>query len=131
VTAVREPRRDLTAVRRARGLKARNTGRGAELLAALWLTARGYRILGFRSRTHGVEIDLLARRGRVLAVIEVKTRRDLAESLAAVTPAQQARLRRAGEAMLGRPGMGGLSVRLDLLALAPRRWPRHIRDAWS
>ncbi len=126
MTAAREP----TALRRGRGLKARASGRSAERFAALWLMLKGYRILAFRSRTHGVEIDLLARRGRVLAVIEVKARRSLAEALAAVTPVQQQRLRRAAEAMLSRPGMAGLSVRLDLLALAPGRWPRHIHDAW-
>jgi putative endonuclease len=126
MTAAREP----TALRRDRGLKARASGRGAERLAALWLMLRGYRILAFRTRTHGVEIDLLARRGRVLAVIEVKARRSLDEALAAVTPAQRQRLRRAAEAVLARPGMAGLSVRLDLLALAPGRWPRHVPDAW-
>ncbi len=126
MTAAREP----TALRRDRGLKARASGRGAERVAALWLMLKGYRVLAFRSRTHGVEIDLLARRGQVLAVVEVKARRSLDEALAAVTPTQRQRLRRAAEAMLGRPGMAGLSVRLDLLALSPGRWPRHVRNAW-
>jgi len=119
-----------TALRRNRGLKARQTGRAAEALAALWLMVRGYRILAFRSRTHGVEIDLLARRGGVLAVVEVKARGSLAEAMEAVTPVQQARLHRAAEAMCGRPGFEGLSVRLDLMALAPGRWPRHVPNAW-
>ena len=121
------------AVRRDRGARARSEGRAAEVLAAFWLMLRGYRILGFRLRLQGVEVDLAARRGDVLAIVEVKRRRTLDEALHAVTPAQQARLRRAGEALAGRHGAGGVraTVRLDLLALAPGRPPRHLRDAWA
>jgi putative endonuclease len=54
----------------------------------------------------------------------------LAEALEAVGWAQRRRLRRAAEAIVQRPGLSGLAVRLDLLAMAPRRLPRHIADAW-
>jgi putative endonuclease len=91
---------------------------------------RGWRILAFRLKTQGVEIDLLARRGAVLAVIEVKRRRTLAEALEAVTADQRRRLRRAAEGLIRRSSLSGLSVRLDLIALAPGRLPRHIPDAW-
>ena len=117
--------------RRERGRRAWRQGHAAEGLAALYLLFTGWRLLGFRIRSHGVEMDILARRGSVLAVVEVKRRRSLDEALAAVTPAQLYRLRRAAEAFLAsRPDLQGLAVRLDLLALAPRRWPRHIKDAW-
>ena len=86
---------DRTAIRSARGAKARRDGRGAEVLAALWLMARGWRVLGFRIPAAQGEIDLLARRGQVLAVIEVKRRRTLDEALGAVTERQRARLRAA------------------------------------
>jgi len=92
--------------------------------------AAGWRILGMRLKTHGVEIDILARRGDVLAVVEVKARATLAQALEAVGWAQQRRLRRAAEAIAQRPGLNGLSIRLDLIAIAPRRLPRHIADAW-
>ena len=122
----------MSQVRRLRGTAARHSGRRAEILAALWLIAKGYRILGFRMQTPQGEIDLLARRGTVLAVVEVKTRTTLEVALAAVTPAQQARLRRAGTAIAARrPDLAGLSVRLDMVALAPGRRPRHIPDAWG
>ncbi len=84
----------MTAVRSARGAKARRDGRAAEVLAALWLMAKGYQILAFRLRTPQGEIDLLARRGPVLAVVEVKARLSLADALEAVT-AWAARIRRA------------------------------------
>ena len=125
-------RAELREIRRRRGGEARRAGRWAEALAACWLMAQGWRILGFRLKTPQGEIDLLARRGTVLAVVEVKTRTTLEVALAAVTPAQQARLRRAGTAIAARrPDLAGLSVRLDMVALAPGRRPRHIPDAWG
>ena len=122
----------LKALRSMRGGKAREDGRFAEQLAALWLMLRGWRILGFRLKTPQGEIDLLARRGRILAVVEVKSRTSIEAALASVHPTQQARLRRAGETLaIRRKSLAGLSVRLDLVALAPGRWPRHIPDAWA
>ena len=122
---------DRTAIRSARGAKARRDGRGAEVLAALWLMATGWRVLGFRIPAAQGEIDLLARRGQVLAVIEVKRRRTLDEALGAVTERQRARLRAAAEALAGRrPDLAGLAIRLDLIAFGPRGLPRHLPDAW-
>lgn len=119
-------------VRAARGAAARRSGRLGEVWAAAWLMARGYRILGFRLRTPQAEIDLLAKRGRVLAVVEVKRRTDLAAALDAVGLDQRQRLRRAVAGLAARrPALAGLEVRLDLLALAPGRLPRHIPDAWK
>lgn len=122
----------MTAARSARGLAARRSGRRGEVVAALWLMLKGYRILGFRLRTPQGEIDLLAYRRGVLAVVEVKRRVGLIEALEAVTPKQRERLRRAGSAIVARrPTLAGASVRLDLLALAPGKLPRHHPDAWN
>ncbi|MGA0606042.1 YraN family protein [Phenylobacterium sp. VNQ135] len=120
------------AERGARGAAARVSGRRGEVVAALWLMLRGYRILGFRLKTPQAEIDLLAVRGTVLAVVEVKRRASLEAALDAVRHDQRDRLRRAGATLAARrPGLKGASVRLDLLALAPGRLPMHIPDAWK
>ena len=122
----------MNVVRQARGAAARTAGRRAEVWAALWLMAKGYRILGFRLRTPQGEIDLLAQRGGVLAVVEVKQRATLEAALEAVSQAQRERLRRAGRAIAARrPSLQNLAVRLDLIALAPGRWPMHSPDAWK
>ena len=119
-------------VRQARGTAARLSGRRGEVLAAVLLMAKGYRILGFRLRTRQGEIDLLAHRRGVLAVVEVKRRTTLAAALETVTLDQRERLRRAGAALAAsRPALKGATVRLDLIALAPGRLPRHIPDAWK
>jgi putative endonuclease len=125
-------RRDRLPQRIERGVRARLAGRRAEWAAALLLMAKGYRILGMRLRTPQAEVDLAAVRGTVLAVVEVKRRRTLEEALLAVSPAQRERLRRAGRALASRLSRNKpVVVRLDLVALAPGRWPRHIADAWS
>ena len=119
-------------VRAERGALARRSGRRSEVWAALWLMAKGYRILGFRLKTPQAEIDLLAKRGDILAVVEVKSRASLEVALETVTYDQRQRLRRAGVALAAnRPGLAACAVRLDLLALAPGRRPVHIRDAWK
>jgi putative endonuclease len=93
--------------------------------------AKGWRGLGLRIPAAHGEIDLLARRGQVLAVIEVKRRRSLDEALGAVTQRQRARLPAAAEALAARrPDLAGLAIRLDLFAFGPRGLPRHGPDAW-
>lgn len=122
----------MSLARSQRGLAARRRGRAGEWRAALWLMAKGYRILGFRLRAAQAEIDLLAVRGQVLAVVEVKHRADLVQALEAVDRDQRDRLRRAGLAIArGRPALRDKTVRVDLIALAPRRPPLHIPDAWK
>lgn len=51
MSVVRPARPDRQAERQARGAAARLSGRRAEVVAALWLMAKGYRILGFRLAT--------------------------------------------------------------------------------
>ena len=118
-------------IRIRRGVRARRDGRRGEILCALWLMAKGYRIVGFRMRTAQAEIDLLATKGGVVAVVEVKRRTSLGAALDAVTPRQRDRLLGAARSIAARrPEFATAAIRLDLMALAPGRWPRHIRDAW-
>jgi len=113
------------------GFRARIAGRRGEWLGALWLMAKGYRILGFRLKTPNGEIDLLAQKGRTLVVVEVKLRGTIETALEAVTWRQRQRLRRAAEAFAARrASLRDAAIRLDLMALAPGRWPCHIPDAW-
>jgi putative endonuclease len=121
----------MNAARGERGARARRAGRRSEVLCALWLMLKGYRLLGFRLKTPLGEIDLLAQKRGVVAVIEVKRRASLDEALGAVSPLQRERLTRAARSLVARrPALAGAAIRLDLIALAPGRLPRHIRGAW-
>lgn len=93
-------------------------GRRGEAAAARHLRRRGWTILATRWRGAGGELDLVASRGNVVAVCEVKARGDPAVLDEPVTAAQRARIARAAEAYLaGRPDLARLRVRLDLIAV--------------
>ena len=107
------------------------SGRLAETLAVWWLRGKGYRILARDWRSPVGEIDILARRGRLLVAVEVKRRSGAREAAEAVQRQQQRRIVRAAEAFLARLDPGaGLSLRFDVVLIVPGRWPRHIVDAW-
>ncbi|ABC24486.1 YraN family protein [Rhodospirillum rubrum] len=110
-------------------------GRWAESLCVWWLRLHGWRILARRFRsgrgTGAGEVDIIARRGRLVAFIEVKARAEAARALEAITPRQRIRITRGAEAFLGRfplPEKG--QARFDVMVIAPWAWPRHLKDAW-
>lgn len=106
-------------------------GHWAETLCIADLMLRGYRIVARRRRYPVGEIDIVARRGRVLAIIEVKARRTLDDAAAAVAPRQRRRIERAAAWLLAaRPDLARLDSRFDVMLVAPWRRPRHLRDAW-
>ena len=111
--------------------KAERRGRLAELLCRWHLRLRGWRIVASHWRCPSGEIDILARRGRVLAIIEVKARRDFAIAAESVLPRQRRRITRAASAFLmTRPDLAMLTVRFDVMLVAPPRPPRHLPGAW-
>lgn len=106
-------------------------GSWAESACAVFLRLSGYRILARRLRTPVGEIDILARRGKALVVIEVKAREDFASAAESVSDQQKRRLiRAAGWVVSGRPDLAALQLRFDVMLVAPWRLPRHVVDAW-
>jgi len=112
-------------------MKAQRRGRLAEALCRWHLRLRGWRIVARDWRCPAGEIDILARRGAVLAAIEVKARADLAAAAAALRHRQRRRIARAVEAfLLTRPDLAGMAVRFDVMLVEPGRPPRHLPGAW-
>ncbi|MBT3550519.1 MAG: YraN family protein [Rhodospirillaceae bacterium] len=111
--------------------RARLFGIRAERLARLYLRCKGYRILERGYRTPVGEIDIIARRGRALAFVEVKARRDFESAAYAIGQRQQERITRAAGAYIARhPGCAELNLRFDVILMAPGGWPKHIPGAW-
>jgi putative endonuclease len=118
--------------RQESGARGRRDGRFAEAIAALWLMLKGYQILGFRLKTPQGEIDLLARKGSTLAVVEVKRRATVEIALASIQTTQRERLIRAARSLAARrSSLRQLALRLDLIALAPGRLPRHVPNIFN
>ncbi|MGE0714597.1 MAG: YraN family protein [Alphaproteobacteria bacterium] len=115
----------------ARRAAAEALGRRAETHAGWLLRLKGYRILARRWRGPAGEIDLVARRGGTLAMVEVKARPAAGAAADAVDQRSRRRLARAAAAFLGgRPDLAGLAVRFDVILVVPGRLPRHMTDAW-
>jgi putative endonuclease len=117
--------------RHLRGRARQAGGLAAEAAAARALEADGWTILARRLRTAAGEIDLVAERAGLLAIIEVKRRPSLAEAAYALAPRQQARLLAAAEILLAEhPDWGREGVRFDLLLVDAQGTVRRIADAF-
>ena len=113
-------------------LKAQHRGHFAESLAAWSLRLKGWRILAKRYRTPLGEIDLIARRGDLIAIIEVKARPTLIEAMDAVTPSAQKRIIASADLWLPRQrDASKLSIRFDIIAVLPWQLPIHIPRAFE
>lgn len=106
-------------------------GRRAESIAAWWLRLHGWRILAQRARNPRGEVDLIARRGKTLAFVEVKARASQADLAAAIDARRLRRVAAAAESLIGKYGDGAQNIRIDVIWIAPWRLPRHLVDVWD
>ncbi|MEQ1639695.1 MAG: YraN family protein [Novosphingobium sp.] len=104
-------------------------GRRGEVLAAWYLRFKGWRILAQRVKTPRGEIDLVARRGRMVIFVEVKWRSKAADLDFAIDEYRLRRVAAAAQAIAHRFARTGDDQRIDVLLLAPRRFPRHMANA--
>ena len=112
--------------------RAEQRGRRSEALAAWLLRLKGYRVLARRYRTSVGEVDLIVRRGRLIAFVEVKQRPTATEAAEAVTPMGRRRIVQAATAWLAaHPAATGFDLRFDVVLCLPRRLPRHIPHAFD
>lgn len=112
--------------------QARRRGVRAETVAALWLRLKCYRIVARSFTIRGGEIDIIARRGRTLAFVEVKYRPESSRAAEAITAAKRRRLGLAARAWLSaHPKDADLEARFDAVLISPGHVPRHIEGAWD
>jgi len=110
--------------------KAETEGRRGERIAGWWLRLKGWNILDRRVRTPAGEVDLVARRGNLVAFVEVKTRATAADLDHAIDEYRLARVAAAAEYLMPRYAGPGDDIRVDVILIAPRTLPRHIENAW-
>ena len=108
-----------------------SVGLFSEFLARMYLRLHGYRIVRSRyitgRNTNRAELDIIARRRKLLVFIEVKSRPDLTCGLYAITPHQATRLRRAADTYIAHTGWTG-DARFDVIVVCG--WRIHwIRNA--
>ncbi len=117
---------------RARRQRHERRGHRGEWLAALALRLKGYRIVARRHRTKLGEIDLIARRGDLVLIVEVKVRPTLVQAMEAIARMSERRIEAAADLWLARqPDHARLSIRFDMVAVLPRRWPVHVENIFQ
>lgn len=113
----------------AKRRKANRLGYWAELKAAFWLILRGHRILERRYKTSGGEIDIIAKKGNLILIIEVKARNSIQDCIEAVTFTAQRRIHNAADFWLAKQRHGEkLSLRFDIIAIVPGKLPKHFEN---
>ena len=117
--------------RKARGARAYRGGLSAEDLACAALSDAGWTVLARRLRTEAGEIDVIADRDGLLAIIEVKLRATLADAAYALSKRQQGQLLAAAEIVLAdHPDWGAAGVRFDVMVVDAGGTVRRIADAF-
>jgi putative endonuclease len=117
--------------RSTKGRIADTRGRVAEDTARAALEREGWSILARRLRTSAGEIDIIAEKSGLLAIVEVKARARLADAAVAMSVRQQARLIAATEIVLAtHPNWGVEGVRFDMVLVDAAGLVRRIVDAF-
>lgn len=91
---------------------------------------KGWRILAERVRTPAGEVDIVARRGNLVAFVEVKTRATVAELDHAIDDYRLRRVAAAAEILAPRFAQAGEDIRIDVILIAPGALPRHLVNVW-
>jgi len=94
------------------------------------LRLSGWRILAQRARVPGGEVDLIARRGRTLAFVEVKQRSTVDAAAWALDEYRLRRVAVAAERLAPRYARDGDDIRIDALFIVPGRLPKHVTNVW-
>ena len=111
--------------------EAEKRGRGAETIACWFLRLHGWRIVARRARVPGGEVDIVAKRGRTLAFVEVKARTDADSAAFALDEWRLRRVAVAAERLRSRYMDGVDEVRIDAIFIVPFRWPKHLPNVWQ
>lgn len=129
MSAPDKPERTPPAPARARAFA---LGLSAESRAAALLIAKGFRILARRWRCGVGEIDIVARRRKLLVFVEVKARARAEAAAEAVTERQKRRIIAAAQAWLAaHPDDAACDIRFDAILVAPRQLPHHLTAAFD
>ena len=111
-------------------------GHFAEKIASLYLMMKGWwpvkmnYVVG--RGTGAGEVDLILVRGKTLIFVEVKYRPTLVQAMEAITVQNQIRVAKSSAVFLQKnPKYKDYQVRYDAILLAPKKWPKHLQNAWS
>lgn len=111
-------------------LAAEKLGRRGETIAAWFLRFKGWRVIAARVKTPRGEVDLIARRGKTIAFVEVKARANVRDLATAIDAYRLRRVAAAAEILLPKYGKECENMQIDVIMVAPWRWPNHLPNVW-
>ena len=111
-------------------LAAEKLGRRRENIAAWFLRLKGWRVVAARVKTPRGEVDLIARRGKTIAFVEVKARANVRDLATAIDAYRLRRVAAAAEILLPKYGKECENMQIDVIMVAPWRWPNHLPNVW-
>jgi putative endonuclease len=111
-------------------LAAEKLGRRGETIAAWFLRLKGWRVVAARVKTPRGEVDLIARRGKTIAFVEVKARANVRDLATAIDAYRLRRVAAAAEILLPKYGKECENMQIDVIMVAPWRWPNHLPNVW-
>ncbi len=111
-------------------LAAEKLGRRGETIAAWFLRLKGWRVVATRVKTPRGEVDLIARRGKTIAFVEVKARANVRDLATAIDAYRLRRVAAAAEILLPKYGKECENMQIDVIMVAPWRWPNHLPNVW-
>ncbi len=76
------------------------------------------------------EVDLIARRGKTIAFVEVKARANVRDLATAIDAYRLRRVAAAAEILLPKYGKECENMQIDVIMVAPWRWPNHLPNVW-
>jgi putative endonuclease len=124
----------LTGKRKQQNKKIQAYRRGirAEIIAGLYLTLTGWRVLAWRWKCPLGEIDLVAKNGKVITFIEVKARQKEQSALDSITAHQWSRISNAADIFMSQQRQyADCSWRFDKIIIVPRQWPKRFKNMWD
>lgn len=116
--------------------KTYDKGVRAEKYAALYLQAKGYKILEARYKTKYGEIDIIAKRGNMIVFVEVKARQNIEQALESITPKMKKRIADSAQYYLSENEAANFcDLRFDVIAMkspfSSLKFIEHVDNAWQ
>ena len=101
----------------------------AEKITMLFLRLKGYQILAWRYKTYFGEIDIVAKKGKIIAIVEVKARRSDSDFEEVLRPRQMQRIKKAADFFLSRNSkFHDHQIRFDFVFVNQFFWPQHYKN---
>ena len=112
--------------------KAEKWGKTAELLAGAYLMLKGYKPQGYRIKTPVGELDLIMKKNKTLAFIEVKARKKTPYLLDSISEKQKRRILKSAAYWLSkRPDLAQNTLRFDVVLVSKWIHIKHIQNAFQ